>query len=618
LPTTSPIRRILLIVLTIGAACASGWIAGGLRGRSFRAQETPAMRPGPVPAQPPAARSSGGYVGSERCAACHAKEFEMYRSHPMANSMSELAAGPDSTGKFRAAGHDFEIEARGDATWHVVQRSVANYDPLYRFEEPIRFAIGSGRRGRSYAVQHGSMLYQSPVGWYASHGWGLSPGYQERERVPAFERRLGDACLQCHAGRVEGLAGRQDEFSQRVFAETAIGCERCHGPGQDHIERHSRGVAENSGGEDPIVNPARLAPAAREAVCYQCHLTAERVLRFGRSEYDFRPGDRFDDIWIAFSHDSKATGEAMDAVSQVEQMEASRCFQRSEGKLGCISCHDPHAVPSPETRVTFFRERCIACHSGGDQKAGCALPESDRRAKSPEDSCIACHMPRGTTSDVPHTSQTDHRVLRVPATGEAGSPSGFQLFSSFSSAVPAEEVDRARALLMAQYAQQFNDRILAARAALALVELRPRFLADAVLHRMLGAMEETLLRTQDAGQSLEAAVRLAPRDFETRKRLGLWLHRHGEYPAAVALLSELGAEAPGDVEVGGRLVHTLGNLRRTAEGVAVAERLLKHFPYDWQLVNWLSQAYRSQGKTDLAEPYGQRAKLLKPGLHDSQ
>ena len=34
-----------------------------------------------------------------------------------------------------------------------------------------------------------------------------------------------------------------------------------------------------------------------------------------------------------------------EAVGHVEQMESSRCFRESQGRLGCISCHDPHRLP---------------------------------------------------------------------------------------------------------------------------------------------------------------------------------------------------------------------------------------------------------------------------------
>jgi hypothetical protein len=102
-------------------------------------------------------------------------------------------------------------------------------------------------------------------------------------------------------------------------------------------------------------------------------------------------------------------------------MYLSRCFEKSKGpnKLGCISCHDPHRRPQPQQRISYFRKRCLACH----QEHGCALAEPERRRRSPEDSCIACHMHRYDASDIPHVANTDHRILRLPeplATEDAG------------------------------------------------------------------------------------------------------------------------------------------------------------------------------------------------------
>src|SRR5262249_32270444 len=44
---------------------------------------------------------------------------------------------------------------------------------------------------------------------------------------------------------------------------------------------------------------------------------------------------------------------------------------------------------------------------------GCRLPSNVRRDQNKDDSCIACHM-RPTGSNVPHTTITDHRILRRP------------------------------------------------------------------------------------------------------------------------------------------------------------------------------------------------------------
>jgi predicted CXXCH cytochrome family protein len=106
------------------------------------------------------------------------------------------------------------------------------------------------------------------------------------------------------------------------------------------------------------------------------------------------------------------------AITTVEQMGMSRCYQQSTGamKLGCVSCHDPHRSPAPRERVAFYRERCLQCHAD----RGCRLDPKERVAKSAEDSCIACHMPRVASSNIAHFPLTDHAIPRQPRPGTPG------------------------------------------------------------------------------------------------------------------------------------------------------------------------------------------------------
>jgi hypothetical protein len=289
--------------------------------------------------------------------------------------------------------------------------------PVYTIDLPAHYAVGSGSRGRSYLTDRSGYLFQTPISWFAQKQiWDLSPGFAPELLAG---RPVPGECLYCHANHAHFREGSINRYDEPVFAGHAIGCERCHGPGTLHVQ---------SGDPDDIVNPRRLTPALRDSVCEQCHLEgATRVQRRGRGLYDFRPGLPLEDFWSVFVHTAEP-GEERKAVTHVEQMHESRCYQASTGdhKLGCVSCHDPHVKPAPAERVAYYRGRCLSCHQSSHQQAdvsarrqadgdhGCSLPVAVRLKQRPDDSCADCHMPRYGTADIVHTASTDHRVVRRP------------------------------------------------------------------------------------------------------------------------------------------------------------------------------------------------------------
>jgi tetratricopeptide (TPR) repeat protein len=108
---------------------------------------------------------------------------------------------------------------------------------------------------------------------------------------------------------------------------------------------------------------------------------------------------------------TESGGEHADRfVGHVEQMHHSGCYVGSQGKLGCISCHDPHRKPEAAIKVEFYRQRCLKCHGEAD----CELPLAVRRERQADDSCFACHMPYAET-EIQHAAATDHRIPRSPA-----------------------------------------------------------------------------------------------------------------------------------------------------------------------------------------------------------
>jgi hypothetical protein len=342
------------------------------------------------------------YVGDASCVRCHAEIANSYRAHPMGRSaVLATDAKPEANGVvFSVADLIYSVLHRDGKLFHREEKRDSSGRVVAANEGDVRYAIGSGRRGISFLVERDGALFQSPISWYAQEQrWDLPPGY-DLENMH-FSRPIIPACLFCHTNRVEYANGKAP-----IFHGLSIGCERCHGPG----ELHERRQQVENGRDLTIVNPARLdPPSLREAVCEQCHLQGtNRGDQPDHSMFDYRPGLQLEKfLYIEYS---RADRFSRRAVGQVEQMRDSTCYQASRKQLGCISCHDPHKLPTGAERVAFYRARCLECHAD----RGCSLPEPNRIAQNADD-CTACHMPRAHVTDIAHTAMTDHSIPRRAA-----------------------------------------------------------------------------------------------------------------------------------------------------------------------------------------------------------
>ncbi|MGC8640318.1 MAG: tetratricopeptide repeat protein [Isosphaeraceae bacterium] len=489
------------------------------------------------------------YVGDAACARCHKDITLTYSQHPMGRSLSPIAAaespGGDEAGGhplFQAQGLEYSIERRDGKVLHQETRRDASGHIVARNEAEVRYVLGSGSQGISYLIDRDGFLFQSPISWYVrKRQWDLAPGYDRMNTH--FDRPVASTCLYCHASRALAVAGTINRYRPPIFQGHAISCERCHGPG----ELHMKGPIMVDGQDTTIVNPAALEPALREAVCEQCHLLGQRrIVKVDRREEDYRPGLPFEEFWSIF--ETPAGKADAQFVGQVEQMHQSRCFHASDGELSCISCHDPHERPEPEERVRYYQERCLECHA--DQ--GCTLPASVRVARSRNDDCTLCHMPRAEHTDIRHGATTDHRILRQPDR-EDRSPTG-----------PVGTGREERSLVLFQ-GERMNE--------------RQRRAAD----RDLGV---ALCRDGPAAASvalplLEAALAARPDDLDGWEAKGFALDQLGRYQEGLAAFRSALDREPGRESALLGAADAAARARRQDEAIALLRRAIAINPTRW-------------------------------------
>ncbi|MFN6104082.1 MAG: tetratricopeptide repeat protein [Planctomycetaceae bacterium] len=561
---------------------------------------------------------STGCVGSAACRDCHAEIHDKYVRTGMGQSFGRIGEVAPleqraDTG-FQAAGRQYHIESSNGQTLHCEALTDDQPGAIYEQKVPIQYAMGSGHKGRSYLFEQGGALFMSPISGYAEGDRvDLSPGYKP-EQGDRFERRITSRCLSCHVGQVNAVPGRLDHGGSPAFHELSIGCERCHGPGERHVALHQGDW--QAGQTDPIVNPSRLEPELREAVCNQCHLLgADEIPRYQRSDYDFRPGMYLSEVWSLFLEPAMTNVDGTPrAVSQVEQMRDSRCFRVSNGKLGCVSCHDPHAsVPEAEAE-SYYRNRCLECHS----QQGCALPEPQRAVKN--DSCIACHMPRVGDNDIPHVSQTNHTIPRsvdVELTPISRSRRQAELFQD-GPLLPKPDVQRARGIAAAKQAElKQNDEL----AGTALQMLEPVVAAnplDTAATAALARCYQLIGRFRDAGPIWRDVVAGDPNNEEALLTMAQILQQTGQWKESLDFLeaflklNEWPAHAHG---MKAQLCERLGELDTALQAAEIA---FQRDPTRKTAYIWLEQSCLKAGRTADAERYRLLRERLERALPETQ
>ena len=376
--------------------------------------------------QPVSTSANNQYVDPALCARCHAEVANNFRKTGMGRSFYRLSSAnaiedftPGKTFYHQASGSYFAMIERAGKYYQRRWQKGFDGRETNVDEKQVDFVMGSGNHVRAYLhLTSRNTLQQLPLGWYAEKGgtWAMSPGF-DRPDYPGSTRVVTYECMFCHNAYPKIPPGHEETGASAEFLQPlpeGIDCQRCHGPGERHIETAARAGAKVEEIRAAIVNPRRLSPDRELDICMQCHLETttatlpHAIRRLDRGPFSYRPGEPLGDFRLTFDR-AEGMGDRFEIAYGAYRMRKSQCFLKSEGKLRCTTCHDPHNIPRGEAATLRYNAICRDCHRALERTAA---PGAHTAAAN----CVSCHMPKRRTDDAVHVVMTDHWIQkRVPA-----------------------------------------------------------------------------------------------------------------------------------------------------------------------------------------------------------
>jgi len=593
---------------------------------------------------PVSSQAAGGYADPALCAQCHSAIAATYRKTGMGRSFRKVRSekDPDAAGLSSSLAKPFYHEA-SNSFFNMVFQNGAWFQRRWQTgfdgketnvdEKRVDYMLGSGNHTRTLLhLTERNTLQELPLGWYSEKGgfWGMNPGY-DRADYAGSVRPIYYECMFCHNGYPHIPEGAHRDAAQATYLlplPEGIDCQRCHGPGQSHVDKASHGASAQAV-RAAIVNPARLNPEREMEVCLQCHLETSNqklphaIVRLDRAPFSYVPGQPLADFEVAFDRaPGKNTG--FEIAHSAYRLRESQCFLQSGGlngqsKLRCTSCHNPHDIPRGEEAVSRYNKVCTGCHQSLTLAATAA--GSNASVHKAGANCVSCHMPRQRTDDAVHVVMTDHLIARRPPAGDllAEKPERAETSSYKGEVVPyypaklASTADNDLTVAVAQVREQSNLKsglpLLASQIA-RYHPTRPGYYAE---------LAEGYLAVGDptsAIQSFAEASRLDPDSAPRLIQLADALMESRQWQQAESQLRKATKLAPDDPRAWGRLGWALWQQDKAAEARAALEKAVSLDPEIAEVHNNLGLVLWGTGDQAGAEKEFRAALRIQPGVSE--
>jgi hypothetical protein len=319
---------------------------------------------------------AGDFLGSKACTKCHAEQAQRQSGTHHARALR-----PILTTELPAILTARPIRERGGAEleYRITRNGVSVTSKLggRRAEALLEFAFGAGQQGITPVGQADGRFIEHRISYYTvpnrpaltmGHPSGVS-----RDALAALglfqEPPTIQRCFSCHATNVQ-------DGPDLSAMEMGVTCERCHGPGRQHVAAVRAG-RPNDEVRRTILDAGRFPAKAQVQICGECHRAPE--------ERKLSPVPEVNDpISIRF---------------QPVGFLVSRCFLGSKN-FSCVTCHDPHEN-ARRVDDSFYTAKCLQCHEAKTS------PKSSCK-RTARQNCLPCHMQR--LSPALYLTFTDHRI----------------------------------------------------------------------------------------------------------------------------------------------------------------------------------------------------------------
>ena len=346
------------------------------------------------------AAAAPAYVGAKACLACHgdihARWDASRHSKMVREATPEGVRGDFSVKEVTLRGEPYRLEAK-DGKFFITESRILGRKSRHR----VLYTLGN-RRIQHYLTRldDGSIVVLPPSWDVLRREWFHNMEIVGPEPEGGIAVQVWNLnCFGCHVSQEEKNFDVETLTYDTDWVDFGTSCERCHGPGGDHVALYTNPRAGADAGDSAIVVQTRLDPARNTAICGQCHSLRDAIsLDFtaGASYYDFflpqleygLPQDH-DPAWYVDGSTRRFSNDTLG-------LWLSRCYL--EGGVTCVDCHnDPHDTEIEKTAAIRADSSaiCTRCHEAVARD----IPAHTRHeATSAGSSCVECHMPRNVVS----------------------------------------------------------------------------------------------------------------------------------------------------------------------------------------------------------------------------